>query len=113
MKPAIVDEMKKAGVEVIEVEHVKDAIEDTDVVYMTRIQKERFPDIREYDRVKGQFRIRASDAELLREDAIILHPLPRVDELSADLDELPQAKYFDQVYNGVVLRMAVLKMILG
>ena len=113
MKPAIIDEMKRAGVDVIEVDDVKDAVEDVDVVYMTRIQKERFPDIREYDRVKGRFRIGSSEAELLREDAVVLHPLPRVDELSSELDDLPQAKYFDQVYNGVILRMAVLKMILG
>ncbi|TFG28187.1 aspartate carbamoyltransferase [Candidatus Thorarchaeota archaeon] len=113
MKPAIIDEMKKAGVEVEQVDDVKDAVQDVDVVYMTRIQKERFPDIREYDRVRGKFRIGASEGALLREDTIILHPLPRVDELSSDLDHLPQAKYFDQVYNGVVLRMAVLKMILG
>ncbi|GAI83872.1 unnamed protein product [marine sediment metagenome] len=113
MKPAIVDEMKKAGVEVEQVDDVKDAIEDVDVVYLTRIQKERFPDVREYDKVKGRFRIGSAEAELLKDDAIVLHPLPRVDELSANLDDLPQAKYFDQVYNGVILRMAVLKMILG
>ena len=113
MKPAIVDEMKRAGVEVEQVDDVKDAIENIDVVYMTRIQKERFQDIREYDKVKGKFRIGSAQAELLKDDAIVLHPLPRVDELSANLDDLPQAKYFDQVYNGVILRMAVLKMILG
>ena len=113
MKPAIVDVMKRAGVEVEQVDDVKDAIEDIDVVYMTRIQKERFQDIREYDKVKGKFRIGSAQAELLKDDAIVLHPLPRVDELSANLDDLPQAKYFDQVYNGVILRMAVLKMILG
>ena len=112
MKPAIISEMKEAGVEVEQVDSVDEAMKDVDVVYMTRIQKERFPDIREYDKVKGQFRIGMSQAKLLKEDAIVLHPLPRVDELSADLDKLPQAKYFDQVYNGVILRMAVLKMIL-
>ncbi len=113
MKPAIIDEMKKAGVEVVQVDAVKEAIQDVDVVYMTRIQKERFPDVREYDKVKGRFRIGSAEAELLRDDAIILHPLPRVDELSSNIDHLPQAKYFDQVYNGVILRMAILKMILG
>jgi len=113
MKPTIVDEMKRAGVEVVEVDDVKDAVEDVDVVYMTRIQKERFPDVREYDKVRGKFQIGMAEAEVLREDAVVLHPLPRVDELSSDLDDLPQAKYFDQVYNGVILRMAVLKMILG
>lgn len=113
MKPAIIDEMKKSGVEVFQVDEVKEAVKDVDVVYITRIQKERFPDVREYDKVKGLFRIGPAEAELLRDDAIILHPLPRVDELSPDLDHLPQAKYFDQVYNGVILRMAILKMILG
>ena len=113
MKPAIINEMKKAGVEVVQVDDVKEAIKDVDVVYVTRIQKERFPDVREYDKVKGMFRIGAAEAELMRDDTIILHPLPRVDELSASIDALPQAKYFDQVYNGVILRMAVLKMILG
>ncbi len=113
MKPAIIDEMKKAGVEVVQVDDVKEAIQDVDVVYMTRIQKERFPDVREYDKVKGRFRIGSAEAELLRDDAIVLHPLPRVEELSSNIDHLPQAKYFDQVYNGVILRMAVLKMILG
>ena len=113
MKPAIVEEMKRAGVEVKEVDSVEEAMKDVDVVYMTRIQKERFPDVREYDKVKGRFRISEEHIPLLREDAIILHPLPRVDELSSDIDETPHAKYFDQVYSGVILRMAVLKMILG
>ncbi|TFG34533.1 aspartate carbamoyltransferase [Candidatus Thorarchaeota archaeon] len=113
MKPTVVEEMKRAGVEVIQVDDIKEAIQEVDVVYMTRIQKERFPDIREYDKVKGQFRIGIEEANLLRDDAIVLHPLPRVDELSSDVDNMPQARYFDQVYNGVVLRMAILKMILG
>lgn len=113
MKPTVVEEMKSAGVEVIQVDDVREAVQDVDVVYMTRIQKERFPDEREYDEVKGQFKIGIEEADLLREDAIILHPLPRVDELSADIDAMPQAKYFDQVYNGVILRMAILKMILS
>ncbi len=113
MKPTVVEDMKKAGVEVTEVDNVKEAVQDVDVVYMTRIQKERFPDVREYDKVKGQFKIGIEEAKLLREDAIILHPLPRVDELSSDIDDMPQARYFDQVYNGVILRMAILKMILS
>jgi aspartate carbamoyltransferase catalytic subunit len=103
MKPTVVEEMKSAGVEVIQVDDVREAVQDVDVVYMTRIQKERFPDEK----------IGIEEADLLREDAIILHPLPRVDELSADIDAMPQAKYFDQVYNGVILRMAILKMILS
>jgi aspartate carbamoyltransferase catalytic subunit len=113
MKPAVIEQMRKAGVSVVEVDSIEEAVKDTDVVYMTRIQKERFPDPREYDKVSGKFSIAAADVKIMREDAIILHPLPRVDELSADVDSYPQAKYFDQVYNGVIVRMAILKMILG
>ena len=113
MKPAIIDEMRKSGVNVVEVDSVEDAVKDVDVIYMTRIQKERFPDLREYDKVRGRFSITRDELPLLREDAIILHPLPRVDELDSGLDNTPHAKYFDQVYSGVVLRMAILKMILA
>jgi aspartate carbamoyltransferase catalytic subunit len=69
--------------------------------------------VREYDKMKGLFRITEDELELMREDTTILHPLPRVDELDASIDDTPHAKYFDQVYNGVILRMAVLKLILG
>ena len=114
MKPAIIDEMKKKGISVEAVDSVEEAVtEDVDVVYQTRIQKERFPNVREYDRVKDKFRITKEDAERLKNDAIILHPLPRVDEIDAEVDSMPQAKYFDQVYNGVVTRMAILKLIFG
>ncbi len=113
MKPAIVNEMKKAGLEVKEVNSVEEAMKDADVVYMTRIQKERFPDISEYEAVKGKFRISLDEVALMPEDGIILHPLPRVDEIDAEVDATPQAKYFDQVYSGVVTRMAILKMILS
>ncbi|MDF1537408.1 MAG: aspartate carbamoyltransferase [Candidatus Thorarchaeota archaeon] len=112
MKPAVVDEMKKKGISVEQVDSIEEAVsEDVDVIYQTRIQKERFGDIREYDKVAGQFKITKKDAEKLRKDAIILHPLPRVDEIDSDVDSLPQARYFDQVYNGVVTRMAILKLL--
>ena len=113
MKPAIVNEMKKAGLEVKEVDSVEEAMKDADVVYMTRIQKERFPDISEYDAVRGKFRISLDEVALMPENGIILHPLPRVDEIDSEVDATPQAKYFDQVYSGVVTRMAILKMILS
>ncbi|TFF96797.1 aspartate carbamoyltransferase [Candidatus Thorarchaeota archaeon] len=113
MKPAIVNEMKRAGIEVKEVDNMADAVRETDVVYMTRIQKERFPDINEYYAVKGQFRIRLEEVSLMRKDGIILHPLPRVDELDSAVDETPQARYFDQVEAGVVTRMAILDLILS
>ncbi len=113
MKPAIVNEMKKAGLEVKEVDSMEEAMKDADVVYMTRIQKERFPDISEYDAVRGKFRISLDEVALMPENGIILHPLPRVDEIDSEVDATPQAKYFDQVYSGVVTRMAILKMILS
>jgi aspartate carbamoyltransferase catalytic subunit len=113
MKPAIIEQMKKSGADVLEVESVEEAVKDVDVIYTTRIQKERFPDVREYDKVKDRFRITSDDLDLMQEDAIILHPLPRVDELDSAIDNTPHAKYFDQVYNGVILRMAILKLILG
>jgi len=113
MKPTIIDEMKQAGIEVEEVDSLNEAVKNVDVVYMTRIQKERFPDIREYDAVKGKFRITMYEVKEMLDDTIILHPLPRVDEISPEVDSTPQAKYFDQVYSGVVTRMAIIKMILG
>ena len=112
MKPAIIDEMKRAGLDVTQVKSVEEAIRDVDVVYMTRIQKERFPDVREYSAVKGKFRITPEEIGLMKPDSIILHPLPRVDEISPEVDNTSHAKYFDQVYSGVVIRMAILKLIL-
>lgn len=113
MQPAIVKVMRDTGIEVVEVDTVDDAIENADVVYMTRIQKERFPDGREYTAVKGKFSIGSEEVGKMKKDSIILHPLPRVDELDASVDATPQAKYFDQVYNGVVTRMAILKLMLS
>ncbi len=84
-----------------------------DVLYVTRIQKERFPDPAEYAKVKGFYKI---DMEALKEakgDLIILHPLPRVDEIAAEVDNTSYARYFQQVWNGIVVRMALLALILG
>ncbi len=112
MKPAIVEEIEKAGITVTQVDTIEEAVtKDIDVVYQTRIQKERFSDENEYLKVAGKFRIELSDAQRMKDDAIILHPLPRVDEIDPAVDKTPQAKYFDQVYSGVVTRMAILKMI--
>jgi len=83
-----------------------------DVVYVTRIQKERFPDIEEYEKVKGAYVITARTVEQLSEEAIILHPLPRVDEIAPEVDQLPQAKYFEQAEGGIPVRMALLKLVL-
>ncbi len=113
MKPAIIDAMREAGVDAIEVDSIDDALEGADVVYMTRIQKERFYLEQDFIDVRGQFILNESLLPLLKEDAIILHPLPRVDEVSAEMDDTLHAKYFEQVYNGVIVRMAILKMLLS
>jgi aspartate carbamoyltransferase catalytic subunit len=84
-----------------------------DVLYVTRIQKERFPDPAEYAKVKGSYRIDLNTLSEVKKDMIILHPLPRVDEIAAEVDNTSYARYFQQVWNGIVVRMAVLALILG
>ncbi len=83
-----------------------------DVLYVTRIQKERFADGKEYDAVKGSFVVDAALLKRTKSQAIVLHPLPRVDEVATDVDALPAAKYFDQARSGVPVRMAVLASLL-
>jgi aspartate carbamoyltransferase catalytic subunit len=84
-----------------------------DVLYVTRIQKERFPDPSEYAKVKGVYKIDLKTLKNAKKDLIILHPLPRVDEIAPEVDNTPQARYFQQVGNGVVVRMALLALVLG
>lgn len=84
-----------------------------DVLYVTRIQKERFPDPAEYMKVKGFYRISLETLRRAKKELIILHPLPRADEISSEVDGTPHARYFQQVWNGMVTRMALLALILG
>jgi len=88
-------------------------IDDLDVLYMTRIQKERFPDEEEYAKVKGSYVIGLDMVKKMKEDAIILHPLPRIDEISTDVDSSKQAKYFEQAEYGKYTRAALLGLILN
>jgi aspartate carbamoyltransferase len=85
----------------------------TDVLYQTRVQKERFTDEQEYLRSKGLFIVSKKTLEQMKSTSIVMHPLPRVDELTADCDDNPRAKYFEQPKNGVLLRMALLAGVLG
>jgi len=94
----------------------KTGLEDlskVDVLYVTRIQKERFPDAAEYAKVKGSYKIDLNLLKDAKKDMIILHPLPRVEEISPEVDTTPHARYFQQVWNGIVTRMALLALILG
>lgn len=90
---------------------IEEYIEDLDVVYVTRIQKERFEDKREYQIVKDKYQISANLLEKGKRDLSIMHPLPRVDEIDIEVDSFPQAKYFTQAENSLFIRMALLKLL--
>jgi len=112
MRREVLEEIKDK-IPVREETNIAKVISDLDVLYVTRIQKERFPDPAEYMKVKGSYKI---DLELLKnakKDMIILHPLPRVDEIAPEVDNTTHARYFQQVWNGIVVRMALLALILG
>ncbi len=95
------------------IENVEDVIEKLDVLYVTRLQKERFEDPQEYERLKGTYVISRGLLERHGKIPVIMHPLPRVWEITTDVDDLPQAKYFEQARNGMYVRAALLKEVLG
>ncbi len=92
---------------------IDEYIDDLDVLYVTRIKKERFPDEEEYAKVKGSYVIGSDMVKKMKDDAIILHPLPRIDEISTDVDNTKQAKYFEQAEYGKYTRAALLGLILN
>ena len=96
----------------VETQDLDAVLPEVDVVYMTRIQKERFTDLETYNRVKGVYRIDKSSLERMRKYAILMHPLPRVDEIAPEVDEDPRAAYFRQARNGLHIRMALLDRLL-
>ena len=113
MPKEVISECKELGVEPTQTSSLEKAIKDADVLYVTRIQKERFPDAEEYNRVVGAYKI---DNDLLtnaRDDLIIMHPLPRVAEIDPEVDKTPHALYFKQAFNGVPIRMALLSLVAG
>jgi len=103
----------KDKISIVEDTNLEKIIPKIDVLYVTRIQKERFPDLAEYAKVKGAYRIDLNTLKNAKKDMIILHPLPRVDEIASEVDSTPQARYFHQVWNGIVVRMALLALVLG
>jgi len=112
IRPDSVYEIKK-GLSFTETTNIEEHIDDLDVVYVTRIQKERFPDEEEYLKVKGSYVIGLDMLQKMKDDAIILHPLPRLDEISTDVDKTKQAKYFEQAEYGKFTRAALLGLILN
>ncbi|MGO8989195.1 MAG: aspartate carbamoyltransferase [bacterium] len=113
MPEEIVSSLKQKGIEIEETEDFRKAASESALVYMTRIQKERFENLSEYERVKGYYVIDEKFLKELKKKITILHPLPRVDEIRPEVDAYPGAAYFRQVKNGVFVRMALLAMILG
>jgi aspartate carbamoyltransferase catalytic subunit len=94
-------------------EDIDEVIRDVDVLYVTRIQKERFPDPNEYLRVAKSYRITLPVLEGVRDNLIIMHPLPRVDEIAQEVDQTKYAKYFKQAFYGIPVRMALLAILLN
>ncbi len=86
---------------------------ELDFLYCTRIQKERFYDPMEYERVAGSYKLDKASLELLKKDTYIMHPLPRVDEIATEIDDDPRAIYFEQAHNGVPVRSALLALVIG
>jgi aspartate carbamoyltransferase catalytic subunit len=101
------------SIEVEEERDLRKVLSEVDVIYMTRIQKERFADPAEYEAVRGSYRLTQADLEGAKKNAIVMHPLPRVDEVDADVDDTPHARYFQQVWYGLLVRMGLLALILG
>ncbi len=105
-------DLHEAGANVREHTDLEDVLSTLDVLYVTRIQRERFPDENEYREVAGQYRITEAALEAANDDLIVMHPLPRVDEIAPGVDTTTHARYFEQAHNGVPVRMALLDLLL-
>ena len=113
MPKEIVEDLVAHGAKVTETTDLYGNLDSADVVYMTRIQKERFADEDEYVKVAGAYKLDASHLDGCKSEMIVMHPLPRVDEIHPSVDVTRHAKYFEQAFNGVVARMALLCRLLG
>jgi aspartate carbamoyltransferase catalytic subunit len=105
----LLSELRERGMDVIAYESVNEIINSLDVLYVTRIQRERFPDSASYLNVAQSYRITPEALSEVRDSLIILHPLPRAGEIDPRVDDLPYARYFEQAKNGVPVRMAMLR----
>ena len=106
------DVIEKNGLKYCETESLEESISSLDILYMTRIQRERFDDADEYERLKDSYILDAEKMKLAKQDCCVLHPLPRVNEISVLVDKDPRACYFKQVSNGKYMRMALILMLL-
>jgi aspartate carbamoyltransferase catalytic subunit len=111
MPREIVERLEAKGISIAETEDLADVIPTADVLYMTRIQRERFENPADYDRLKDAYVVTRAALRSAKKTAIVMHPLPRVNEISTDVDGLPGAAYFRQAANGVPVRMALLRLV--
>ena len=102
------DVLEANNIPYTEVERLEDAMPELDVLYMTRVQKERFFNEEDYIRLKDFYILTKDKMDMAKSDMIVLHPLPRVNEISVEIDDDPRAAYFRQVQNGVYVRMALI-----
>ena len=113
MPEEIVSDLKSMGCDVQESDNLSSSLESSDVVYMTRIQRERFPDEAEYEKVAGIYKLSKENLSSVKSGMMIMHPLPRVNEIHSSIDSTQYAWYFKQAFNGVPTRMALLCRSLG
>jgi len=113
MPPALVTELRARGVAQSAHAELDEVLGETDVLYVTRVQKERFENLDEYEQVKGAYTITPETMRRAKEHMILMHPLPRVGEIALEVDADPRAAYFRQMEYGLYIRMALLAMVLG
>jgi aspartate carbamoyltransferase len=113
MPKEVMDEVAQKKVPQAEFGSLEKVLPETDVLYVTRVQKERFEDPADYEKVKGAYVIDPAIMKSAKKDMIVMHPLPRVGEISPDFDDDPRAAYFRQMEYGLYVRMALLAMVLG
>ncbi|WKZ37229.1 MAG: aspartate carbamoyltransferase [Anaerolineales bacterium] len=113
MPKEVMDEVGAKGIPQAEFSTLEKVLPETDVLYVTRVQKERFEDPADYEKVKNAFVIDPAIMKAAKKDMIVMHPLPRVTEISMDFDDDPRAAYFRQMEYGLYVRMALLAMVLG
>lgn len=113
MPEELTADFRNRGAEIKETEDVREALSQSDIVYVTRIQRERFKDMNEYEKVKGSYVIDRGTIKKAKKGITVLHPLPRVDEISVDVDDYEGAAYFRQAHNGLYIRMSLLSLVTG
>lgn len=113
MPPEILEELKHHKITYSQHKRIEEIIGKVDILYCTRIQQERFPDLAEYEKVKTMYILRADMFHQVKKNLKVMHPLPRVNEITSDVDATPYAYYFEQAHIGIPVRKAVIALVLG